>query len=263
MKKVIESEHVKPLQVSKQYVLEYENKEKENAERLTSQVERHISTLRKLREKLEDKNSMKARIDDYRTWKSEFHEKKHAVMVGKTVGEYEAERSRATTGSPTGYSEDFESPSRPETKKRGGNNQELSAVLDSLNKLAELEQRITSLEKDNQYEQLLDRERPNVNRRVEYEFRGERSQEPEKYGRGVVYSVKQKAGPASSQRSTGAVGTGAAAVRAKQKAAAEIAKIKAKRAAGLSGGGGFFLTDVMGGNGAEEEEEMDEAELKR
>lgn len=265
MKKVIESEHIKPLQVSKQYVLEYENKEKENAERLTNQVERHITTLKKLREKLEDKNSMKARIDDYRSWKSSFHDKKHAVMLGKTVSEYEEEK-RQRGGSPSGYSDDFEVTSRPETMKRGGNNQELSAVLDSLNKLSELEKRITSLEKDNQYEQLLERERPNVNRRVEYEFRPQRSQEPEKYGHGVMFSVKKKSGNSwdnagNSQKKP--VGAGAMAVRAKQRAQAEIAKLKAKRSA-LTGGGGFFLTDFAGGNGSyEADEEVDEEEMRR
>jgi hypothetical protein len=263
MKKVIESEHIKPLQVSKQYVLDYESKEKENAERLTNQVERHITTLKKLREKLEDKNSMKARTDDYRSWKSSFHDKKHAVMLGKTVTEYEEEMR-----SPTGYPDDFEASSRPETLKRGGNNQELSAVLDSLNKLSELEKRITSLEKDNQYEQLLERERPNVSKRVEYEFRPERSQEPEKYGHGVMFSVKKKSGnpwdnAGSSQRNGKAVGAGAVAVRAKQRAQAEMSKFKAKRAATLSGGGGFFLTDVNGGNGAYDEEEMSEDEMRR
>ena len=44
MRKVIEQEHVKPLEVTRDFVLEYESKEKENAERLSTQVNRHIST---------------------------------------------------------------------------------------------------------------------------------------------------------------------------------------------------------------------------
>ena len=53
-------------QVSKKYVLDYEKKEQETDERLTSQVERHISTLKKLREKLEERSDVKSRADEFR-----------------------------------------------------------------------------------------------------------------------------------------------------------------------------------------------------
>ena len=77
---------MKPLEVTKDFVLEYEAKEKENAERLSSQVDRHISTLSNLRKKLEDRNAMKSRTDEYRAWKKDFSIKKQAVMIGKTLG---------------------------------------------------------------------------------------------------------------------------------------------------------------------------------
>ncbi len=38
IKRVIQQEHVKPLEVAKDYVLEYEKREQQNAERLTEQV---------------------------------------------------------------------------------------------------------------------------------------------------------------------------------------------------------------------------------
>ena len=256
------------LQVTKKYVLEYEEKEKQNAERLTTQVEKHISTLKKLREKLEDKHEMKTRVDEYRSWKKDFHDKKHAVMLGKTLEDFEKEKHHSTTRSPTGYSDDFEAPSQPETIRRGKGSGELSTVLDSLNKLAELEKRITSLEKDNAYDQLLEREKPGVAQRVEYEFRPERAVDPTQQGRGVMFSVKKKLGTwdtnngSKQQREKRPVGMGAMAVRAKKKAAEVMNKIRTNRSQAKAVGSGFFLTDVEN-DGNEPDEELDEAEIER
>jgi hypothetical protein len=78
------------LQVAKDFVLEYEEKEKINADRLTHQVDRHISTLKTLRSKLETRHDLKTRTEEYRNWQRGFLPKKHAVMVGKTLEEFEA-----------------------------------------------------------------------------------------------------------------------------------------------------------------------------
>ena len=77
-------------QVAKDFVLEYEEKEKINADRLTHQVDRHISTLKSLRSKLESRHDLKTRTEEYRAWQRGFLPKKHAVMIGKTLEEYEA-----------------------------------------------------------------------------------------------------------------------------------------------------------------------------
>lgn len=77
-------------QVAKDFVLDYEEKEKINADRLTHQVDRHISTLKTLRSKLETRQDLKTRTEEYRTWQRGFMPKKHAVMVGKTLQEFEA-----------------------------------------------------------------------------------------------------------------------------------------------------------------------------
>ncbi|KAJ1407981.1 hypothetical protein B484DRAFT_403666 [Ochromonadaceae sp. CCMP2298] len=61
IKRVIKQEHTRPLNVSKDFVLTYEKKEQENADRLTHQVDRHISTLRTLRSKLETRHELKTR----------------------------------------------------------------------------------------------------------------------------------------------------------------------------------------------------------
>ena len=83
IRKVIDEEQVKPLEVSRDFVLEYEKKEKQNAERLSQQVERHIGTLKKLRERLEQRQEVKARSEEYRTWQRSFAPKKLAVYSGK------------------------------------------------------------------------------------------------------------------------------------------------------------------------------------
>ena len=80
-------------QVSKDFVLEYEKKEKENQERLTAQVERHISTLKNLRVKLEDRNDLKNRSEEYRSWQRDFLPKKNAVMLGRTIEQAEKEEA--------------------------------------------------------------------------------------------------------------------------------------------------------------------------
>ena len=49
MQRVIEEEQAKPLQVTKDFVLEYQENERREEERLDAEVARHIECLRKLR----------------------------------------------------------------------------------------------------------------------------------------------------------------------------------------------------------------------
>jgi len=188
MKKVIQQEHIKPLEVNKDFVLEYERREKENEERLTMQVERHIGTLQKLRGKLEAKAEMKTRTDEYRQWQRTFNNKKQEVLLGRTLAEIEAvELNKENAGNkPTLM-----------PAKRAKPASELSNVLDSLNKLSELESRITSLEKDNVYERMVQAERPSVDRRTVLDFKKSRAitgpeDEPGRGPKAVVYTMRPK-----------------------------------------------------------------------
>lgn len=100
--------------MSKDFVLEYEEKEKVNADRLAHQVDRHISTLKTLRSKLETRHDLKTRTEEYRQWQRGFLPKKHAVMVGKTLDEYEATLPKtASLGDPDAEIDD-------EAMRKGG-----------------------------------------------------------------------------------------------------------------------------------------------
>ena len=190
IKTVIQQEHIKPLEVSKDYVLEYERREKENEARLTAQVERHIGTLQKLRSKLEAKAEMKQRTDEYRQWQRTFNHKKQEVMLGKTLAEIEdVDVTKENIGN---------KPTLMPTKKGHAKPaSELSNVLESLNKLSELETRITTLEKDNVYERMVQAERPSADRRTVLDFKKSRTvkgpeDQPGKGPKAVVYSMRPK-----------------------------------------------------------------------
>lgn len=85
IRKIITNEQTKPLEVSRDFILNYEKKEALDSEKLANQVERHIETLRTIRSKLEDRLELKSRINEYRDWKKNFHDKKLAIMNGKTL----------------------------------------------------------------------------------------------------------------------------------------------------------------------------------
>ena len=257
IKKVIEQEHIKPLEVSKDYVLEYERREKENQERLGAQVERHIQTLKTLREKLETRAELKSRTDEYRAWQKDFSVKKQAVMVGKTLEEIEAERLAAEQGD--GPASDDRGASAAAKKKAQqqqqatGSSQELSNVLDSLNKLAELESRITSLEKDNMYEKILSQERPAANDRTVLDFRKARVGMPDKGPMAVTYAMRPKKSswqvklPAQGRQGV-PVGAAGAAARARQQQQQQQQQYGGRDDYDDGGGaGGTFLTGFDGG----------------
>lgn len=192
MKSVIQQEHLKPLEVSKDYVLEYERRERENADRLANQVDRHISTLKALRHRLEDRSDLKNRQEEYRRWQKEFLPKKQAVLMGKTLAEVER--------SPTSHAEDPDADidddliQRTINKKSGihkNTTQELNTVLDSLNRLADLEHRISSLEEENRYDELMAKESPTADQRTAFDFRKKRTASGGG-GVGLTYEVRQK-----------------------------------------------------------------------
>lgn len=122
---------------------------------------------------------MKQRNEEYRQWQKEFIPKKQAVMTGKTLEELEMAKRKET-----GPSEDERLDSeinddvlrraaqRNNNKGKGPHqsSQELTTVLDSLSRLAELEQRISSLEKENKYDTMVAKENPPAFQRSSIEF---------------------------------------------------------------------------------------------
>ncbi len=300
IKKVIQQEHIKPLEVSKDYVLDYEKSEKVNQERLTSQVHRHINTLQTLRVKLEARQDLKERTEEYRSWQKGFAPKKQAVMNGKTLDDIDASGSfilylsvilpvlflndlpsLSTTGMMIGNNgrnsknntmnstQRSEDPRDAEIndlamskvnertlQKQGkGSNQELSTVLDSLSRLAELEHRITSLEKENQYDNMLSMEKPAANQRTSIEFLKKRGVAEDRGPVGMVYEIRPKNQAPGSKNwkvsMPGVAGGGSAAVRAKQRGQADYADYEDEEGSQEGGGPGIFITaDETGGAGA-------------
>lgn len=231
MKSVIEQEHTKPLEVNQQYVLDYEKREKENTERLNIQVDRHLSTLSNLRNKLEQRVQMKKTSDEYRNWQKGFSAKKNAVMLGKTLSEI------------NGNNDEYDNNKISQSKtliKGGQGSSELSTVLDSLNRLASLEKRITSLEKENEYDEVLGKDKPPAYQRTSIEFRKKRTP-LEGESMGITYALRPKKTSWNVKLPVGQAGAG---TRAK---------------IGNKSGGGAFLTD-FGDDG--DEPEMSAAEKR-
>lgn len=214
MKQVLDDENNKPLEVSKDFIIKFEHKEKETQEKLTNQMERHISTLKMLRSKLEEQSELQARQESFRTWNKDFKQKKSAVLTGKTLTEIAIESSSggSNTGPGTSFSrskmgsQDLGSYSgRASMVGTGGaypgsgvgHGRELSTVLESLTKLAELERRISSLEKDNGREDedvsLEDGVyNPVVNKHTTLEFRKKRTAGGLKESVRSVFAVREK-----------------------------------------------------------------------
>lgn len=210
IRQVITNEQTKPLEVTKDFVLKYEQQEVKNSDRLTEQVERHISTLRTIRSKLESKLELKERINEYRDWKKDFSHKKGAVMNGKTLASLNTTRvSKSAQQEKTG---DLTLGGGGQSKGKGAGTQELATVLDSLNKLAQLENRITDLETNNVYQKMSDLEEQRAydsQHKTALEFSRKRAAGRPGQGGGsrAVYAIRQKKVPLHKGVSRGGVGT--------------------------------------------------------
>jgi hypothetical protein len=219
-------------------------------------VERHISTLKNLRVKLENRNDLKNRSEEYRSWQRDFLPKKNAVMLGRTIEQAEREERAKKNGSIRFDDEETDDFIREQLQahtnklektalNKGGSSQELNTVLDSLNRLAELENRITSLEKDNKYDQMLSLEKPTANQRTTIEFR--KTRVPIGLGKagptiGLKFQLKPSGKPP--------VSSGVAAVRAKQQQQREQSCGDDEYDADLEGsnGPGVFITEGTDGD---------------
>jgi hypothetical protein len=157
IRRVINNEQTKPLEVSRDYVLDYQKKEREANDRVEHQVHHHIDVLRSLRGKLEERAELRSRTAEFREWKKEFSEKKYAVLSGKTLEDFSRESKSQNVPNFSGSNSLALSGPAFNTAKRTKAN-ELTTVLKSLEKLSELEERISSLEKDNAHDRMLSAE---------------------------------------------------------------------------------------------------------
>ena len=213
--------------MSRDFVLDYERKEKENSEKLATQVERHIHTLRNLRGKLEQRADLKSRTEEFRQWERDFIPKKEAVFEGKTIDEYERLKTQA---SPQGQNP-------PNISMKKGPTSDLSHVLDSLSRLSELENRISKLETGNVFDNLVAAEENPRSSNFDLDFKKKRTLAPnDKTSMRVVYSIQQgKKNPAPGNPL--ARGGGIAAIR-QQRDSQEA--------------GGIFLTGVAEENSVDD-----------
>lgn len=263
IRRVINNEQTKPLEVNRQFVIDYENKEKESAERLAHQVEHHIDTLKDLRTRLEDRAELRSRTAEFREWKKEFSSKKYAVLSGKTLDDFSRESRSA--GQPTvpasqvsagSNSLALSGPAAGATKINRAS--ELSTVLLSLEKLNELEKRITSLEGDNAYDRMTDQEAENERsaaaekQRLALEFR--RKVKGDGTVNRAVYAVRERKKawePPKAGHNRAAAGGGVNAARSKKN---------------NTRGGGTFLTDIGdddGGNAVRPAQNRDKQRAER
>lgn len=118
--------------------LSLERQERQNAEKLSIQVDRHIDTLKRLRSRLEERAEEKSRHDEFREWKRNFAARKEAILSGKV---YIPEKIPSPVDKSGFMGED----------SKVSEKNELSVVLDSLNRLSELENRIRGLESENAF----------------------------------------------------------------------------------------------------------------
>lgn len=157
--------------------MEYEKAEQEKSDRLGNQVERHIATLNKIRSKLEARAELQSRTEEYREWRKEFSSIKQDVLNGKTIS---PEKARVTTP-------------KKETMMSSTRSGELATVIDSLQKLADLENRISTLEKDNVFERLKKADEDQLlKERQALEFKKKRSVDPLSHTVRTVYAVQKK-----------------------------------------------------------------------
>ncbi|CAM9490323.1 unnamed protein product, partial [Scytosiphon promiscuus] len=155
MQQVIEEEQSKPLQVSKDFMQKYEEQEENIEGRLDTEVAAHIRSLRNLREQIEERGDAKARRVTYRAAQKELELDKQQLLLGKlhATGTYATTSARMDTQEGPGARPWLEARCKPGQRQlapeKAGT---INTVLGSLDKLVQLERRISSLEKSNVYD---------------------------------------------------------------------------------------------------------------
>lgn len=148
MQQIIEEEQNKPLEVNEDFIIKYEKKEREEEERLEDEVQRHIESLQKIKKNLRAKEEVRRRTMIYR-------DKRKALKA--SLGNYGSPND-PTSGSgglpqmilvPDGTNPESESQYAPGGAPGApGMHGTLSKVINSLDKLVDLEKRIARLETD-------------------------------------------------------------------------------------------------------------------
>lgn len=136
MQQIIDEEQGKPLQVSKDFVLQYEDVENKRKEKLDNEIFRHVENLKRIRKRMDKELDLRRRHQDFRKWKVERAPIKKAIMEGKVVTAGSLASSQASDTGSVHQSSVY-------TQQTG-----LETVLQSLNKLEQLEQRIATLERN-------------------------------------------------------------------------------------------------------------------
>ena len=80
MQQIIEEEQSKPLEVTEDFILKYEKRQREEEERLEEEVQRHIASLQKIKSNLKAKEEVRRRTMIYRA-------KRNALLAPLGVGE--------------------------------------------------------------------------------------------------------------------------------------------------------------------------------
>ncbi|GMI42552.1 hypothetical protein TeGR_g5579 [Tetraparma gracilis] len=149
MQQIIEEEQAKPLQVGKDYIVQYEAEEERNEAALQRQVEHHVNCLKNLRSSIERRETIKERKANFKEFKAQVEAERKAVLEGKVTA---ANRFKlAQSDQQGGEGSEQEAPAKGKQLKGT-----LSTVIGSLDKLVELEKRISSLESDNLHDRVKD-----------------------------------------------------------------------------------------------------------
>lgn len=152
IQKVIHEERRKPLEVSRDFVLNLELQDKIRQNKLHSHVDKNMQSLKKIHDTIQERHKTQQRSSEYRQWRQDFKSKKDAVMSGKILenaypkSELFNSEKILNASIPVNNNHLEEDLSRFERLSHNKADKDLSHVVESLNKLSELENRIASLE---------------------------------------------------------------------------------------------------------------------
>ena len=146
MQQIIEEEQNKPLEVNEDFILKYEKREREEEERLEEEVQRHIESLQKIKQNLKNKEEVRRRTIIYREKRKALHKRRGGSETNPSE----------SGGLPAGILQAGQQPESDEfalaglagKSGKGPMHGTLSKVINSLDKLVDLEKRISRLETD-------------------------------------------------------------------------------------------------------------------
>ncbi|ETW01453.1 hypothetical protein H310_06967 [Aphanomyces invadans] len=134
LQQIEEEENLKPLEVTAEFIRQYEEDERKQERRLEADVSRHINCLKKLKKMFEDREDIRRRHIQYREGKLALD---HGFPLQVTRDHLSSNQD-----------DDAQRENAKLTSRSSGNSNDVSRVLSSLDKLVELERRISSLEQD-------------------------------------------------------------------------------------------------------------------